>query len=483
MDAYLYRFRSLERLLGGELEDQQIYFAKPEDLNDPTEGFRDIVWKGDCILWENLFRHFILCLERAFSLLFIFREDLPLGWDHIPIYSRGHPSFTPQQKAMHEAILEEVLRAEPVRALIDILALRHVPTRRTELVAHLQSMHLSIVSVIHKTYVKRGLANDNISELAGFDGLEAIRKQVEAVQHVARMEAEGSTPEKTVEILFEAQAHIRSQLNLISLYNDGGEAKSANRNFVFLTFCEGYVRQLESLTFPNWYAACFMADYRNSSIWGTYGVNHTGVCLKFKTRLVQDRHTIRLKAKLGQGTNGPIVGWANHAFHPISYHAELHPIDFFRSLGRLPVGVLKKYWYADRTGNISTHGSQIFEADDDWRDEYWKTFFRDITRKLSDWRFEQEQRLILSGSVLDYSEESARLTRYEFDQLEGIIFGIKTPLDKKIEICKIIERKCCEQKRHKFNFYQAYYSRNSGSIEAAEMSLLDFAKLSAPPAL
>ena len=48
-----YRFRSVEQLLGeySELERQTIFFASLEDLNDPMEGFRDIVWHGDSILW------------------------------------------------------------------------------------------------------------------------------------------------------------------------------------------------------------------------------------------------------------------------------------------------------------------------------------------------------------------------------------------------------------------------------------------------
>ena len=47
MISSLYRFRSLYWLLDqGELEKQEIYFAKPEQLNDPMEGFRDIFWKG-----------------------------------------------------------------------------------------------------------------------------------------------------------------------------------------------------------------------------------------------------------------------------------------------------------------------------------------------------------------------------------------------------------------------------------------------------
>lgn len=51
----LYRFRSVDALIGkrAELADQYIYFAEPAALNDPLEGFKDIVWNGDATAWRN----------------------------------------------------------------------------------------------------------------------------------------------------------------------------------------------------------------------------------------------------------------------------------------------------------------------------------------------------------------------------------------------------------------------------------------------
>ena len=51
-----YRFRSPISLLEEhqELERQTIYFARPEQLNDPMEGFRDIFWAGDHIASAKL---------------------------------------------------------------------------------------------------------------------------------------------------------------------------------------------------------------------------------------------------------------------------------------------------------------------------------------------------------------------------------------------------------------------------------------------
>lgn len=64
IDNTLYRFRTLNGLLGEfeELEKQSIFFAPPKLLNDPMEGLRLIHFKGDEILWNNFFKHYLLTL-------------------------------------------------------------------------------------------------------------------------------------------------------------------------------------------------------------------------------------------------------------------------------------------------------------------------------------------------------------------------------------------------------------------------------------
>lgn len=60
-ERVMYRFRTVDNLIGDfqELEKQQIYFAHPEQLNDPMEGMRRYYWQGDEIIWRNLLKHFI----------------------------------------------------------------------------------------------------------------------------------------------------------------------------------------------------------------------------------------------------------------------------------------------------------------------------------------------------------------------------------------------------------------------------------------
>src|SRR5580692_7418875 len=67
MISHLYRFRPIDAVLDRyeELAKQEIYFSPPEDLNDPMEGYKDVFWLGDRIVWRNLLRHYLLCLLKT----------------------------------------------------------------------------------------------------------------------------------------------------------------------------------------------------------------------------------------------------------------------------------------------------------------------------------------------------------------------------------------------------------------------------------
>ena len=70
--------------------------------------------------------------------------------------------------------------------------------------------------------------------------------------------------------------------------------------------------------------------------------------------------------------------------------------------------------------------------------------------------------------------------KYDFKSLQGIIFGIKTSSEKKIEVIRAIEKKVKENSHYEFKFYQAYYCRNSGQIKHYEMKSLKFKASNTP---
>ena len=96
-----------------------------------------------------------------------------------------------------------------------------------------------------------------------------------------------------------------------------------------------------------------------------------------------------------------------------------------------------------------------------WRKQYRKDSMDRLLRKSA----EQEYRIILNDSWTVHSANEQRKYRYEFSDLEGIAFGIKTPLEKKLQIVDVIRNKCNAQQRNHFNFYQATYTPQTSSIK------------------
>jgi hypothetical protein len=217
-----------------------------------------------------------------------------------------------------------------------------------------------------------------------------------------------------------------------------------------------------------------MSECRNSAIWAHYGDNHSGVCLLFEAEESNGKSFLPLNGIVGASSTGAIMGIKKMEFYPIDYTKGYGDIDFFRSLGTISMPDLESMWFKDLAGNISTCAEEIFTNESDWRNKYWSHFFRDITRKTDDWNYEKEYRLILSGNLIDYSNPEKRILKYDFSSLKGLIFGINTKTNTKLEIIKIIEKKCSLNGRKDFKFYQAYYSLTDKCIMHTEMNLLQF---------
>ena len=83
------------------------------------------------------------------------------------------------------------------------------------------------------------------------------------------------------EIIF-IQKQIHDELALINYAQNKFVINFPNKNFLLIDFVNIYLENLEKLMYPNWYAACFMTESHNSSVWGHYGDSHKGVCLIFE---------------------------------------------------------------------------------------------------------------------------------------------------------------------------------------------------------
>jgi hypothetical protein len=433
------------------------------------EGFRDLFWSGDRIVWENLFKHYLRCLNRAFTIYVIGGDSQSLGWANLPIVG-PMPSEVRTEKldALLQEIFDDMLTEPTVARLIKALDGRAFPVRRDELRAYLRCLHPFALGTVWSRYEVHGLMAPQSDSAHLLDSARAallgLDTTIEAMQQIA-----GEVDKQVVQELFAVLGAMSDQLELSTLLNRGADEHRPNKDFLFRTFASEFVDQLDQLVYPDWHVACFMSDCRDASLWGMYGDSHTGVCLVFKPDIDGDLQSLPLTRVNGYGSSGDSRGLVKHKFYQVKYSTKFLPVDFFRSIGRLPEATLHKHWHSNAVGDRSKCAA---EYDDRWREDYWKGFYPGATTKLGDWVREKEYRLLLTGMALDFSDKERRKATYDFKNLHGLIFGMKTPQKEKLEICKIVAEKCRSSGRSDFKFYEAYYSAASGCIDHRELNLL-----------
>lgn len=470
MAKLLYRFRRIQNLLGrNELQNQEIYFAAPNELNDPMEGFKDIFWKGDRIIWKNFLKHYLLCLEHCCLLNFIGGKEHPVTSQDIPLFKSTKTFNTPKFEKIFDDAWSNFFHNSRIDELTQKLAEREKPIRFNELMFHLKIIHPIAINSIFKAYESNGFIQP--SRIA--DYLPKAPSNCNLIDLIHSVEDEHTGIEDVAEKIYSTFYHANSQMELIARYNQNIPEEESSQLFLYYEFPEAYTKKLDNLIFAEWYVACFMEECSNSSIWGSYGDNHKGVCLIFNTGAENGYRYLDLQGINSWGSNGPGYGLIRHQFYPVNYQNIAPTIDFFDSFGRVN-GFQRNEWFTDDDGKESSCGKFEPSDLDEWRRRYWDRFYSGITWKSMDWEYEKESRLILAGIFNDYSKKEDRKLKYSFSDLHGIIFGINTSMKDKLEIFKIIEEKCKSERRADFKFYQAFYSPDDGSIKHGELSLLQF---------
>lgn len=454
----LYRMRSINSLIGEhkELENQEIYFAGFEALNDPAEGIKDIFWSGDAILWQNLLKHYLLCLMRVLLCAHLGAERKSINWNYLALII--DEDLPHEQRIAFREAYDEFFRHRLVLDCKQWLVRRRC-IRRNELIYCLHWIHSVAVDTVKRAIERHGA----IPIIPTYDPPPSLS-------------ISDTDDPKSIESVCAGQNHIRLQRNLMAQGKRSIPWKEMH-NLIILDFPEEYIRVLELAVHPECYVACFLESYDNPSVWGHYGDSHKGVCLIFRTQESGQLGYLRLHGisglSFGPQGSSPSYSDVNHRLVKVTYSTKYLEVDFFQSLGRMPRARSEKFWYQDDNGTRSPALNDLI-FDESWRHKYWEDYLKGTAIKSADWEYEKEHRLILNNSVIDYSDKATRKWKYYLSDLEGIIFGIKTSQEHKVQIMKTIDDKCRKESRRDFKFYQAMYSTVTGKIEAVELNLLKF---------
>ena len=261
-----------------ELENQTIYFASPDQLNDPMEGLRDIVWRGDKIVWTNFFKHFIYCLLISYLRLEKAGASEELGVDDIPILGRWDQISTPQAQRLFDDIWHRFLNLPKMPEVIEALASSKHKIRYRELECYLRSIQYGYLSQI----LEPSFAHELISESERQQQTEVrsyYQRIVQSIPTLIIQRDEVETEEK-FDVTFRKIEELNNNDKIIqqlNILNSTGKLWK-NRQLMILDFSKIYLNGLERLLWPNWYTACFMKNYHNSSVWGHYGDGHRVYC-------------------------------------------------------------------------------------------------------------------------------------------------------------------------------------------------------------
>ena len=472
-----YRFRSKEKLLREpfqELERQTIFFAGAEELNDPVEGFRDIVWDGDPIVWSNLFKHYVHCVHWTYLMSPIFGGELGFEPSDIPVEQRWDEMPTPKASELFDVVWSKVREECELEALASRIAaleysgIKH-KVRRDELLFYLQSIHMRAFTTIEKIFVERSLRTEDQRILTKSSQKTLLTRNgyFDLIRQVPNIDSSSSATLYSV---------IAGDLRTIPLRHsfDPQDVGKRNGKFLVIDYPEVYIEQLRRLLWPEWYTACFVKENHNSSIWANYGDAHKGACLIFEANERADGASLPLNQRTGASYsgNGDVrEHWevVPMNFQEVEYLAKPEEVDFFQSMGRLRGDALLKLWYTDQDGNVSDCAEHVYGSGggiEAWQKNYWDNFHRDARFKTTDWEYEQEFRLVLNPLLDGSLSAPQRTLTYDFNSLKGIVFGLKTSDDDKLEMIDIIRRKCRENHRTDFQFLQAYYSPETGDIRS-----------------
>lgn len=467
----VFRYRSTDALLGErqELERQTVYFAPPEYLNDPMEGLRQVYWRGDRITWRNLLRHYVICLHNRCIEALLTEDTKRLAPNTISVFQTLDNFPTPEAKSLCEACIAAVEAGDLHAALLDLLASAGREISFSELQQLLRTVHLDWFGEVHTIFAKQGLVPPRVGQRPDpsslVNSLRILRETMPQVQK--------QYPPDVIDILNEVQQNMADGMTLLSAVHLA-DAYEPKRESLLFEFPSEYLHNLLKLVYPPWYIACFSARHDNASMWSYYAANHRGCCLMFRKQRTDDGGKLRLKGPNGYGTGGGFRNYQDMPLDPVRYTAHDQRIEFFTNIGRLPLGSTLRNWFRDDDGNTSPLAEHLHkERQGAWRKAYWENFTPPLLCKLPDWQHEEEFRIVLSDMLGIHDSDEGRSFTYDYDTLDGIIFGINTSLSDKVRIMRILEKKLEGRTvPEPFKFFQARYNVRTGRIEADHLSLI-----------
>lgn len=441
-NEFTFRFRSIDTMLKhDELKNLEMYFCPFEMEDDVLEGALNLYWKGDEILWDNFIGHYFIVVS-IYYIGFMLSEEEGKIPDKIN-WRQFRSDFN------MEGLIAELLDKPVVKMVKAFAMAKEHKVVSDELRLYLNILHSAVLEVLKKISGVDTTIDKNSEDVVDYTKI---------IEEVNWDEVKDSGAFRVLNQLYQSQ---KRKIDLQKL--------SDWQRWILMEFPNDYFGLLDEMVFPKWYIVSFCKNCTNARNWAQYGDSNRGVCLIYRTHQGSAGRGLRLKTCHAYSTGkGKIIENHIEPLRNVEYSAERPELNFFEMLGNLP-GKMMEEWFHDRKGNVSQyymkHDNNSLEWKE-WHQNYWKLFGQLIIHKGEDWNGLEEERIVIENSLLvDYEyEPSNRKIRYDFDELQGIIWGCNVKESKKNEIRLIIDELCADNGRTDFQFYQAVKDPSSLEI-------------------
>lgn len=466
-----YRYRSAKAIFEfQELENQTIYFAPKESLNDPLEGNLNVQWKGDQIAWKGLFGNYICSLDQMVQLNIKQRNSKSDDCNKIS-NTKVLLNKIIFQKDKEIMPLKEQFLSEPcIQDLIQIFSMEEIVLGKAELKLFLKLIHNLALQLIFRYTLKNNIKNNHIldSQFLWIKRIEEI-DQKEFLAKKALIKCSERNQKKRQEYYKKIQDAITTaELTIIANLPKNLDEKEKKWMYLYFDYPDEYVESLLTAIHPKCYVACFSETGTNSSMWGNYADHHKGICMMFQAKKQKGVYSIPVQLPSIKQKEFSKIKYQDFILKKVEYGGKSGNVNFFTMLGSMEEQRLKE-WLMDETGKKSWCLDKIKQNPDSWEKEYWEYFENRYHRKTADWEYEREYRLQLGNGRRTYQDVQERCLKYPFRNLYGIIFGISTPMEYKVKIMRIIQRLCEKENRKDFLFCQAHYNNEVGRIKIEKL--------------
>ena len=158
---HIYRYRSIDKLFEyKELENLEIYFSKPSELNDKMEEYMNIVWKGDEIAFQCMLKHYIYSLYHLYAIASIIDPGEKLDRSNLPIFLTYESLSYPEMNTLFKDIYSEFFNSPQIAQIPKLMSESQKNFNQDEIGFILKSVHLYAYLVINTLVKKHIYQND-----------------------------------------------------------------------------------------------------------------------------------------------------------------------------------------------------------------------------------------------------------------------------------------------------------------------------------